>query len=258
MIPKKIHYCWFGYGQKPPLALRCINSWHKYCPDYEIVEWNENNFDLASAPLYVRQAYENKKWAFVTDYVRLRVVFNYGGIYLDTDVELIKSVDFLLNYNAFFGFEDSNYVATGLGFGAVKGNQIISRLMDDYSYIPFILPDGSFNIITCPIQNTATLKLYGLVTDNTFQIINDNVAIFPSQYFCPLSYYTGKMKKTSDTVSIHWYSASWLSEEKRKKHNKRVRKNRLLRPIKDAVKLVLGKRLSSALKKKVYGEEKND
>lgn len=105
-IPKVIHYCWFGHDPKPKLAEKCIKSWKKKCPDYKIIEWNEENFDISACPLYVRQAYEAKKWAFVTDYVRLKVVYEHGGIYLDTDVELKKNLDFLLNHKAYFGFEE--------------------------------------------------------------------------------------------------------------------------------------------------------
>ena len=126
-IPKVIHYCWFGGNPKPKLVQKCIHSWKKYCPDYEIIEWNESNFDISSCPLYVRQAYDVKKWAFVSDYARLKIIHTCGGIYLDTDVELIKSLDSLLEYNAFFGFEDGKYVATGLGFGAVSDNCVNSR-----------------------------------------------------------------------------------------------------------------------------------
>ena len=142
-IPKIIHYCWFGGKPKPELAEKCIKSWKKHCPDYEIREWNEDNYDLAAAPLYVRQAYEAKKWAFVTDYVRLQVVYECGGIYLDTDVELKKNLDSLLGYSAYFGFEDGKWIATGLGFGAEQGTPILQELMDDYRDIPFLLEDGS-------------------------------------------------------------------------------------------------------------------
>ena len=117
MIPKKIHYCWFGRGEKPKLAQKCIASWRKYCPDYEIVEWNEDNFNLDYND-YTRYCYDNKKWAFLSDFVRLVIVAEHGGLYFDTDVELLKSPDELLQYDAFYGFENDNYIATGLGFGA--------------------------------------------------------------------------------------------------------------------------------------------
>lgn len=124
MIPKKIHYCWFGRNPLPELAVRCIESWKKYCPDYEIIEWNEDNYDINKIS-YVKEAYQARKWAFVTDYVRLDVVNQYGGIYLDTDVELLKSLDPLLKYKSFFGMEEGKFIATGLGFGAEKGTKIL-------------------------------------------------------------------------------------------------------------------------------------
>ena len=138
MIPKTIHYCWFGRNPKPALAQKCIQSWKKHCPDYTIMEWNEDNYDISSAPLYVRQAYEARKWAFVTDYVRLHVVHDHGGIYMDTDVELKKNPDALLEYSAYFGFEDGQYVNTGLGFGAIPGHPFLKEIMADYEGIPFI------------------------------------------------------------------------------------------------------------------------
>lgn len=121
MIPKKIHYCWFGMGEKPELAKKCIQSWKKYCPDYEIIEWNEDNFDIDQYP-YLRWCYDNKKWAFLSDFARLLVVYQNGGIYFDTDVELIKTPDELLGCNAFFGFENDKNIATGLGFRASAPN----------------------------------------------------------------------------------------------------------------------------------------
>ena len=218
MIPKTIHYCWFGRNPKPKLAEKCIKSWKKYCRGYEIVEWNEDNFDLNSAPLYVRQAYEAKKWAFVTDYVRLKVVHDYGGIYLDTDVELLKNLNSLLGYNAYFGFEGGKYVNTGLGFGAEKGTPILREMMDDYEGIPFVLPDGSFDIKPCPQRNTDILLKYGLIQNDQKQILDGNILILPSVYLCPVSYVDGKNKRTKETVSVHWFCASWQTKEQQKRH----------------------------------------
>lgn len=215
MIPKTIHYCWFGRNPLPELAEKCIASWKKFCPDYEIIEWNEDNFDLSVCPLYVRQAYEVKRWAFVTDYVRLQVVYEHGGIYLDTDVELIKPLDDLLKHQAYFGFEDGEYVATGLGFGAVQGHPILWEMMEDYQDIPFIREDGSQDILPCPVRNTQVLLRHGLRQEDSMQILVNNVLILPTVYMCPLSYKSQELKRTSETISIHWYSASWYTEEDR-------------------------------------------
>lgn len=240
MIPKIIHYCWFGGNPLPTMAKRCIKSWKKYCKGYEIREWNESNFDIASAPLYVRQAYEAKKWAFVTDYVRLKVVFDHGGIYLDTDVEIIKPLDELLTNSAYFGFEDASvisavmeedgepqyYVATGLGFGAEKGCSILREMMYDYNDIPFVLPDGSYDQESCPRRNTRVLVRHGLRQDNTLQYLTGGVCILPSHWLCPFEYWSGSGKITEQTVSIHWFNASWMSEDAQKARKKRVKKRK--------------------------------
>lgn len=208
-IPKIIHYCWFGRGQLPALAKKCIKSWKKYCPDYEIICWNEDNFDLTQNR-YVREAYEAKKWAFVSDVARLQILADHGGIYLDTDVELLKPLDDLLCHKGFMGFDEKGIVATGLGFGAEKGNQIVEEFLRDYDELPFVLPDGSYDLTPCPDRNTAALKRLGMDTENTHQIFMDTVFL-PREYLCPMDYYTGKKTVTKNTYSIHHYSASWTS-----------------------------------------------
>lgn len=208
-IPKIIHYCWFGKGQLPALAKKCIKSWKKYCPDYEIICWNEDNFDLTQNR-YVREAYEAKKWAFVSDVARLQILADHGGIYLDTDVELLKPLDDLLCHKGFMGFDEKGIVATGLGFGAEKGNQIVEEFLRDYDELPFVLPDGSYDLTPCPDRNTAALKRLGMDTENTHQIFLDTVFL-PREYLCPMDYYTGKKTVTKNTYSIHHYSASWTS-----------------------------------------------
>ena len=215
MIPKVIHYCWFGRNPKPKLAEKCIRSWKKYCPDYEIHEWNEDNYDLNSAPLYVRQAYEAKKWAFVTDYVRLQVVYEHGGIYMDTDVELVKPLDMLLQNHVYFGFEDNAYIATGLGFGAEKGAAIVKEMMDDYQDIPFLLPNGTYDTMTCPARNTSVFLKYGMVQDGSRQVLEGGILILPSIYLCPIDYDTKTRRHSPDTISIHWFDASWQTEQER-------------------------------------------
>lgn len=226
MIPKIIHYCWFGGNPKPRLFFKCFKSWKKYCKDYEIIEWNEDNFDISSCPLYVQQAYHEKKWAFVTDYVRLKVVYDHGGIYLDTDVELKKKINHLLSYDSFFGFEDGIHIATGLGFGAVANAYILKELMDDYKSITFIKEDGSYDSLPCPVRNTEVFLKHGLTQNDEMQMLMDNILILPSIYLCPISYNTGEFKKSRKTLSIHWFSASWHSEEQRKKHEETKRKFR--------------------------------
>lgn len=226
MIPKTIHYCWFGRNPKPKLAEKCIRSWKRHCRGYQFIEWNEDNYDLDKAPLYVRQAYEAKKWAFVTDYVRLQVVYENGGIYMDTDVELRKKPDKLLKYNAYFGFEDGKYIATGLGFGAVQGCSILKEMMDDYQMIPFVLEDGSFDLTTCPVRNTESFMKYGLIQDNSKQVLTGDILILPQEYLNPVDISTSQPHITKQTISLHWFSASWLSEEDRRK---RIEYQKMLR-----------------------------
>ena len=228
MIPKTIHYCWFGRNPKPKLAQKCIKSWKKKCTDYQIIEWNEDNFDISACPLYVRQAYEAKKWAFVTDYVRLKVVYDYGGIYLDTDVELKKNLDFLLENKAYFGFEEGKYIATGLGFGAEKEHPILKLLMSDYNSIPFVREDGSFDETSCPKRNTECFLKQGLRQDNTMQTLENGILILPAEYLSPISYFNGERHITSNTVSVHWFASSWLSAEKQMMHSKKLKKRKKL------------------------------
>lgn len=227
MIPKTIHYCWFGRNPKPKLTEKCIKTWKKLCPDYEIIEWNEDNFPLDAMPLYVRQAYEAKKWAFVTDYVRLQIVFDHGGIYLDTDVEIIRPLDGLLNNRAYFGFEDDKYVNTGHGFGAEKGCAILKEIMSDYADIPFNLENGEFDKTPCPRRNTEAFLRCGLVQNNTRQCIGDGVLILPSEYFAPKNWKTGELNITENTYSVHHYDASWYTPEQKKALQKRHREEQI-------------------------------
>lgn len=216
MIPKVIHYCWFGGNDMPTTAKRCIESWEKYCPDYKIVEWNEKNFDISSAPIYVQQAYSAKKWAFVTDYVRLDVIYQHGGIYLDTDVELIKNLDLMLTYSGFFGYEDDARIATGLGFGAVAGLQLLKDLMHDYTRCSFLTEDGGYDLMPCPQRNAPIFAKYGVRGGGEGQLLNSNILILPKEYLCPLDYQTGRKTITANTLSIHWFSASWVDETSKK------------------------------------------
>lgn len=208
-IPKVIHYCWFGKGKMPALSEKCIKSWKKYCPDYKIVCWSEDNFDVTENR-YAREAYEAGKWAFVSDYVRLKVLYEQGGIYLDTDVELIKPLDPLIEENGFIGFEESGNLSTGLGFACEKGNELVGAILKDYDDISFVLADGTYDQTPCPDRNTKTLIELGLdisVKDQIFM----GMHILPEEYLCPINYYTGKKIITKNTYSIHHYCASWTS-----------------------------------------------
>lgn len=210
MIPKIIHYCWFGRGEKPKLAKKCIASWKKYCPDFKIIEWNEDNFEIEKYP-YAKYCYENKKWAFLSDFVRLIVVYEYGGVYFDTDVEVIKPLENLLEYDAFYGFENETNVATGLGFGAVPKHKTVEAMIQKYHELKRD-NNGKYHLVVCPALNTEALKPMGLELNGKFQKIN-GAAILPVDYLNPYDDPTGRLNKTKNTVSIHWYSKSWMNKK---------------------------------------------
>lgn len=208
-IPRVIYYCWFGTGKHPPLVEKCIKSWKKYCPDYEIVCVNEDNFDVAQNQ-YAKQAYDAGKWAFVSDYARLKILYDNGGIYLDTDVELIKPLDKLIEDGGYMGFDDNGSISTGLGFACEPGNELIGSLLRDYDDIPFILPDGTYDLTPCPDRNTKTMIRLGMDISNQSQVFM-GLRMLPEDYLCPIKYYTGKKAVTQNTYSIHHFCASWTS-----------------------------------------------
>lgn len=217
MIPKIIHCCWFGRNPKPELALHCINSWKKFCPDYEIVEWNEDNFDIQTAPLYVQQAYEEKKWAFVTDYVRLYVLYNQGGIYMDTDVEVLKPLDRFLKHKGFSGFENSTAIPTGI-MASVKEHPLIGLWMKEYDSKSFYNEDGTLNTTTNVTYISDYMKQSGMLLNNTLQTVND-FTFYPNDYFCPKNYMTRKVEFTNNTYTIHHFDGSWHTKQEKKKMN---------------------------------------
>ena len=190
----------------PKLANKCIKSWKKFCPEYELIEWNERNFDIEKAPLYVRQAYEAKKWAFVSDYVRLKALYEFGGLYFDTDVEVIKPFDTSLDYDCIFGFESIVRVSTAF-IASKKEMPILIELLSDYDNISFIKGDGSYDQTTNVERITRHFLEKGLKLDNNFQII-EGVAVFPSDYFCAKSLLTDEIIITENTFCIHNFSSS--------------------------------------------------
>ena len=209
MIPKKIHYCWFGKKTKSGLYRKCIESWYRLCPDYEITEWNENNFDLGRYP-YLQWCYDRGKWAFISDFARLIILKEQGGIYLDTDVELIRSPDGLLEYGAFMSFENNTYINTGIGLGSEPGHPVLDVLLQSYLEMS---PDGegNFSLVPCPRLNTQVLLPLGLRQDGTRQQVC-GAEILPADYMNPYDDPTGSLHKTENTVSIHWYGKSWMNK----------------------------------------------
>ncbi|MGN8643168.1 glycosyltransferase family 32 protein [Catenibacterium mitsuokai] len=207
MIPKTIHYCWFGRGELSAKAKKCIQSWKKYCPDYEIIEWNEDNFDVHQNE-YTKKVYAEKKYAFLSDYARLKIVYEQGGIYLDVDVELVKSLDNLLENDAYFGFETKEFINTGVGFGAKKGSIAVKTLLEEYNQ----LLDGTKDVIGCPKLNTEGVIKLGLERNGQLQKLVD-CTVYPADYFNPYDDPTGRLNKTKNTYSIHWYAKSWLDKK---------------------------------------------
>lgn len=242
MIPKIIHYCWFGGNPLPPLAQKCIKSWKKYCPDYEIIRWDESNFDV-NCNAYCRTMYEQKKWAFLTDYVRLKAVYEHGGIYLDTDVELRKPLDSLLPNCAYMGLETTKLVNTGLGFGAEKDHAFIKKNMEYYE----TLQDFSKQE-TCPIITTRLLAQYGVDCESKKIQSCGGVTICPVDYFCAKHTHTGEITITENTISIHHFDGSWNTKDEQAKTKARWKKYKIER-IKKAPKLLL---------RKLIGDERVD
>lgn len=222
-IPKIIHYCWFGGGEKPTIIKKCIRSWKKYCPEYKIIEWNESNFDIDSL-LFCRQAYDAKKWAFITDYVRLKVLYDMGGIYMDTDVELLKPLDDYLQYDCFMGFQHEKYVATGLIVGAKKHHEFIGENAEIYHQIEFINHEDSTKLVVCQEYTTSLLSKRGLVVPCTGEIqkIGD-IYIFPPEYFCPYDHRTGITNITVNTTAIHHFASSWWDTDRKRQYRKSQR-----------------------------------
>lgn len=205
LIPRKIHYCWFGGKPLPLDYQKYIESWKELCPEYEIVRWDESNYDVKQNA-YIREAYEKGLWAYVSDYARLDIIYRYGGIYLDTDVELVKSLDELLYQSGFIGFEDNYHVNTGLGFGAEKGLDIIGELRDEY----YSLKLDAKHLITCPVIQTNHLVNKGLIPNGEYQTV-DKLTILPVKVLCGMNYISKKTNLTKDTIAIHHFAGSWLN-----------------------------------------------
>lgn len=213
MIPKKIHYMWFGGSPLPESAKKYMDSWRKFCPDYEIVRWDESNFDIHCCK-YVEEAYQARKWAFVSDYARFWVLFNVGGIYFDTDIEVVRSMNSLLEHKAFFGFG-----STGLSlpvFGAQAGQPSYKDIVEDYNSRSFVLENGKLDL--SPIDLTALRILksnYGLIVNNQFQTLNDGTVIYPKQYFHAFNTETGVMNLYPELFVIHYADGSWLNDNQK-------------------------------------------
>lgn len=237
MIPKIIHYCWFGRGEKPELAKKCIASWKKFCPDFEIREWNEDNCDYLAMP-FMAEAHAAKKYAFVSDVMRLVVLEQYGGVYFDTDVEVLRDISPLLNDEGFIGFENEQFVNSGQVMAVVPHQPVVQAMIEGYKKLHFTNTDGSLNAVGCPHLNTDVMERFGLVRNGQEQLV-DGIHVYPVDCFNPLDSMTGKLTKTENTYSIHWYSMSWLP-----------RRTRLRCKLTSACRRVFGKNCLDWLKQK--------
>ncbi|MCL2722119.1 MAG: hypothetical protein FWD47_12390 [Treponema sp.] len=218
-IPKVIHYCWFGCNKMTEIEKECIESWKKHCPDYEIKLWNEENYDISDKPLYVRQAYEAKKYAFVSDYARLDIIYKHGGFYLDADVFLLKNLDDFINYKAVFAYSTCCEIATGLGFGSVADNKIIKEHLDIYERILFV-NGGELNLTPCPLYSTDYFSNKGIDINNRLHLNYDTLYL-PSDFLCPIMSMPGEdgiwslslFALTENSYAIHLCTYSWMEKD---------------------------------------------
>lgn len=217
-IPKTIHYCWFGKREKPTIVKKCIESWENILNEYQIIEWNEDSFNI-NCNEFVKQAYESGKFAFVSDYVRVYALYNYGGIYMDTDVEVYKAFsEEILNNESFWGFEEKNFIATST-IGAKKKNKFIKKFLDSYNDKEFILEDGTEDTLTNVAIVSNMIENIGIKLDGTLQIINEVGAFYPQEYFSPYDYINCYSKANKNTYTIHYFYKSWLPLDDRIKGN---------------------------------------
>lgn len=225
-IPKVIHYCWFGRSEKPEIVKKCMEGWRIKLPHYEIIEWNEESFDINSNP-YVREAYQNQKFAFVSDYVRVYALYHFGGIYLDTDVEVFKPFDDLLHHESFWGFEQENYIATST-IGTTKGNKLIKQFLDSYKGKNFVKDDGTYDQLTNVAIVTEILKNVGLETNGQYQEIEGIGAFYPQTYFSPYDYINCRKFITENTYAMHYFYKSWLPASARFKGNVKLALSKII------------------------------
>lgn len=221
-IPKVIHYCWFGRGPKPQSVLECISSWHKFMPDYHVKEWNEDNFDVQMTK-YVEEAYRAGSYAHVSDVARFWILYNFGGVYFDTDIELLQSIDDIVSQGPFMGFEavsdvKRKTVNPGLGIATPAGHPFYKRVLDFYNGRHFIRMDGKSTGTVMKAMSKLMENMDFTPPHGENAVRFEDICIYPSEYFCPYNYYTGVLEKTDRTRSVHRYDSTWLDTNTSKSH----------------------------------------
>lgn len=211
MIPKTIHYCWFGRGKKCDAIMDCIESWKKYMPQCEIIEWNEDNYDIRSCP-YCYEAYESQRWAFVSDYARIDILFNMGGLYLDTDMKLLKGFDFALESDAFVSLANPEVISMGL-LGFAPGNDMLRQMLSIYKSEHFLLAGGKENHTTIVTRFSNLCKVFGLGSEDSFQVLDNGLVVYPTEYFYPTDYMGTRSNYTAKTCAVHLHNGSWLTQQ---------------------------------------------
>lgn len=244
MIPKKIHYFWFGKSNKPEIVLKYIESWKKYFPEYEIIEWNESNFNVNCCE-YTKQAYEAKKYAFVSDYARIYVLYNIGGIYFDTDIEVCKSFDDLLKERKMvLGFEDNHYVLTAF-MASKSGMECFKYLLDKYQSKSFLMKNGKYDTLPNPVIVTEVIEKCGLVPNGQHQVFDAECEIYPYEYFSAFNIPKQTLMVTEKTYSIHHCMGTW--QTKREKFKPWVKSKMIT---------FIGENIFNSIKNKFYKSRK--
>jgi mannosyltransferase OCH1-like enzyme len=253
MIPKVIHYCWFGKSKMPDLAIKCIDSWRKFLPDYKLKIWNEDNFDVNSIP-YVKEAYEVRKFAFVTDYVRLYALYKDGGIYMDTDVEVLKSLDDLLELSAFSGYESNKFsnFPTGI-MASQKGGIWVKEQLDYYDGKHFFNPDGTYDMTTNTVTISNIMVSNGFKLDGKYRIYKNDMHCFPKDFFCPKTS-TGVIKITGNSYCIHHFANSWREKGSKEKIMLFVFRKLINPSVTDKL-IIVKRKLTTYLKKIALADE---
>ena len=246
-IPKIIHYCWFGPNEIPQMEQKCIRSWTEKMPNYKIMFWSEDTFDVNSIP-FTKQAYEHKKYAFVSDYVRMYALYNYGGIYFDTDVEVVKELSPFMEDEEFIGFENKTMVGTGI-IGAQKETKLFKEMLEHYEEYEFVDENGNIDTTTNVQVLTKILESKGFEKENKEQMV-DGIHIYERDIFCPKKMDDGTFRTTDRTVTIHRFAASWLTERERKRGVNKFWRN-VCRPVLKKIREILTKLLGNKRTKKI-------